>query len=96
MFDTAMTEEYVSNEDAADEQDQRLGTDLFQDVSRDEIVLKKLFVLFKKACIKKAVDEAIKLANAIGNLGSKKADKVYIILKVDEILGKGKTTYRPK
>ena len=98
MYDTSMTEEapvYVKDEDKEDEQDKRLGTDLFNDVSRDEQVLKRLFTLFKRACIKRNMDDVIRLANAISNLGSKKADKVYIILKVDELF-KGKTTYRPK
>ena len=66
---------------------------MYQDIIRLDAIIKKLTIRFKKACNKENDELAVKIANAIGLMSSKKVDMACIVLKVEEII-KGKTYYR--
>jgi len=88
--------EAIRNEPVLEkEEEHHQTTDLYQDIKRLDAIIKKLTIRFKKAANKENDELAVKVANAIGLMTSKKTDIVCIVLKVEELV-KGKTYYRPK
>jgi len=83
----------VEEEPKEEEVTSRKYLDLYEDAKRLDFIIKKLTIRFKKAANKENDELAVKVANAIGLMTSKKTDIVCIVLKVEELV-KGKTYYR--
>jgi len=87
--------ELVTEEPEEKKKESRTPLDPYEDIRRLDIILKKLTIRFKKACNKENDELAVKVANAIGLMTSKKTDIVFIVLGVEDLV-KGKPHYRPK
>ncbi len=85
----------IEEEPKEDKKESRMFLDPYDDVKRLDVILKKLTIRFKKACNKGNDELAVKVANSLGLITSKKVDIVFTILGVEDLVT-GKNKYRPK
>jgi len=83
----------LETEEPEEKKESRTPLDPYDDIRRLDVILKKLTIRFKKACTKENDELAVKVANAIGLMTSKKTDIVFVVLGVEDLV-KGKPHYR--